>query len=155
MKAPWRFHQGNYAWSEHQVELQVSNGGNPADVYTRLKTVWEQAARQDIWDSLEEGLWNTPDNTNMEQDGGKLPYSIPTFITPTASRPPASRPSAASTPRLQTKCAQPDRHPLVGRPRHQRRAVPGVRPDVAQASAGRISRSSTPTRAAPAPTSTR
>lgn len=78
---PWRFHQGNYAWTEQQVKLQLAAGGSVVDIYTKLKTSWEQAAELDIWDTMEAALWNTPSVNDMEADGGLLPYSIPTFIT--------------------------------------------------------------------------
>ncbi|WP_428936914.1 phage major capsid protein [Fontivita pretiosa] len=79
--APWRFHQGNYGWTNEQVRLNMAAGGNPVDIYTRLKTTWEQACVLDIWDSMESALWDTPDPAEMEADGGLLPYSIPTFLT--------------------------------------------------------------------------
>lgn len=79
--APWRFHQGNYAWTNEQVNLNMAAGGRPVDVYTRLKTSWEQACTLDIWDSMESALYATPDPANMEQSAGLTPYSIPCFIT--------------------------------------------------------------------------
>jgi hypothetical protein len=80
--APWRFHQSSYAWTDHQIELQLSNGGgSTADIYTKLKASWEQASDLSHWDSLEEALWATPDAAGMEVSSGKTPYSIPTFIT--------------------------------------------------------------------------
>lgn len=78
LKAPWRFHQGNYAWTTEQVEL---NGAGSTDNWVRLLTAWRQACDQDIWDSLESALWATPDNAAMESDDGRQPYSILTFIT--------------------------------------------------------------------------
>jgi hypothetical protein len=81
ISCPWRFHQSNYGWAEQQIVLQLAAGGNPADVYTRLKTSWEQACFLDAWDTMEEALWNTPDSAEMEADGGLLPYSIPAFVT--------------------------------------------------------------------------
>jgi hypothetical protein len=81
ISCPWRFHQGNYGWSEEIIKLNMSNGGDPADIYTRLKTSWEQACQLDIWDSMEDALYATPDTNEMEADGGLVPYSIPTFIT--------------------------------------------------------------------------
>lgn len=81
IQAPWRFHQGNYGWTNEQVRLQLAAGGNPADIYTRLKTSWEQACHLDIWDSMESALWSTPDNAEMEAEGGLVPYSIPAFLT--------------------------------------------------------------------------
>jgi hypothetical protein len=81
VEAPWRFHQGNYGWTNEQVRLQLAAGGNPVDVYTRLKSAWEQACQLDIWDSMESALWATPDTNEMEASGGLNPYSIPTFLT--------------------------------------------------------------------------
>jgi hypothetical protein len=81
ISCPWRFHQGNYGWTNEQVRLQMAAGGNPADVYTRLKTSWEQACQLDIWDSMEEALFSTPDTNDMEADGGLVPYSIKCFLT--------------------------------------------------------------------------
>lgn len=76
----WRFHQGNYGWTNEQVRLQGS-GSNAADVYTRLKTSWEQACDLNIWDSMEEALWDTPSNSDMEVSTGLVPYSIPAIVT--------------------------------------------------------------------------
>lgn len=81
VECPWRFHQGNYGWTDEQVRLNMAAGGSAVDVYTRLKNSWEQACVVDIWETMEEALWNTPDNAEMEAAGGLLPYSIPTFIT--------------------------------------------------------------------------
>src|SRR5690606_26217583 len=81
VQAPWRFHQGNYGWTQEIIRLNTAAGGNVEDIYTRLKTSWEQACDLDIWDSMEDALWETPDSTQMEAEAGKLPYSIPCFIT--------------------------------------------------------------------------
>jgi len=78
---PWRFHQGNYAWTNEQVNLNMAAGGNAVDVYTRLKTSWEQAAYLDIWDSMENQLYLTPDPNDMELDSGLGAQSIQCFIT--------------------------------------------------------------------------
>jgi hypothetical protein len=78
IKAPWRFHQGNYAWTKEQVTL---NGGGSMDNWVRLLTAWRQACHQDIWDSLENNLYAVPDNAEMEADGGTRPYSLMCFIT--------------------------------------------------------------------------
>lgn len=78
LKAPWRFHQGNYAWTDEQVDL---NGAGSVDNWVRLLTAWRQAADQDIWDSLETAIWDTPNTDEMEADTGTKPYSILTFIT--------------------------------------------------------------------------
>lgn len=84
VEAPWRFHQSNYAWTDHQVLLQLGNagiGGQVSDVYTKLKDTWEQGAFLDAWDSMEERLWATPDNSAMEAAAGKEPHSIRCFVT--------------------------------------------------------------------------
>lgn len=78
---PWRFHQGNYGWTEEQVDLNLANGGDAADIYTRLKNSWDQACTLDIWDTMENALYATPDPVNMELSAGLTPYSIPCFIT--------------------------------------------------------------------------
>lgn len=79
LKVNWRFHQGNYAWTEEQVQL---NSGNASTNWVRLLTAWRQAARQDIWDNLENHLFATPSNADMENENGGEIYSLPTFITP-------------------------------------------------------------------------
>ena len=74
----WRFHQGNYAWTNEQVRL---NGGSSVDNWVKLLELWRQASKQDIWDSLEANLWAVPSNADMEADDGLKPYSLPCFIT--------------------------------------------------------------------------
>jgi hypothetical protein len=78
LRAPWRFHQGNYAWTKEQVSL---NGGGSMDNWVRLASAWRQATRQDIWDSLEAAILAVPSNSEMEADGGTRPYSLMTFLT--------------------------------------------------------------------------
>jgi hypothetical protein len=78
LTAPWRFHAGNFAWTDEEVDL---NGGGSEDNWVRLLTSFRQAAQQDIWDSLENSLFATPDTSEMESADGTQPYSIPTFIT--------------------------------------------------------------------------
>jgi hypothetical protein len=82
VEAPWRFHQGNYGWTNEQVRLNTAAGGNVENIYTRLKTSWEQACHLDIWDSMEDALWDEPNNNEMEVGVGMLPYSIRVFVTP-------------------------------------------------------------------------
>lgn len=81
VSAPWRFHQGNYGWTQEQIRLNTAAGGNTEDIYTRLKTAWEQACDLDIFDSMEDALFETPDAAQMETEAGKLPFSIPCFLT--------------------------------------------------------------------------
>lgn len=77
LKCYWRFHQGNYAWTDEQVDL---NGGNALDNWVRLITAWRQACQQDIWDSLEASLLADPDSTTEAADGESI-LSILAFIT--------------------------------------------------------------------------
>lgn len=78
LTCPWRFHQGNYAWTEEQVQL---NGAGNVDNWVRLLTAWRNACDQDVWDSLEDAIFATPDNSAMEASGGDTIYSIQCFIT--------------------------------------------------------------------------
>jgi hypothetical protein len=78
LTAPWRFHQGNFAWADEEVDL---NGSGSEDNWVKILSSFRSAAAQDVWDSLETALWDTPSNDEMEESDGTKPYSIPTFIT--------------------------------------------------------------------------
>lgn len=84
LECNWRFHQGNFAWTDEQVDL---NSGNSMDNWVRLLTAWRQAYTQDIWDDLENHLFAVPSNADMEAENGMSIYSLPTFITPDGMAP--------------------------------------------------------------------
>lgn len=80
----WRFYQNNYGWTEEQVTLALAKagaGGNAADVFTNLRTSWDQNCYTTSWDEMEEALWANPDAASMEAEGGEVPYSIKALVT--------------------------------------------------------------------------
>lgn len=78
LRAPWRFHSKDFAYTKEQITL---NGGNAGDNWVRMLTSWRQATYQEIWDEWEESIFADPDTDEMESDDGEMPYSILAFIT--------------------------------------------------------------------------
>jgi hypothetical protein len=78
IKAPWRFHYSNVAYTQEQISL---NGSVANETWVKLLLNWRRAMQHSAWESLERALWADPVNADMEADTGKKPYSILTFIT--------------------------------------------------------------------------
>jgi len=86
VRAPWRFSIDHMAWTDHEVELNSGSGSTRDYVkaqYKRLKRIKEQRMWTSLTNGFENDLWATTFNNNAEMEGnaGKLPYSLPAFIT--------------------------------------------------------------------------
>lgn len=78
----WRFVADHYMYTQQEVSL---NSGNPQTYYTNLLKSKRQACKTSTYNFMEDLLWGTPDETQMETQGGLTPYSIPTFVTARAA----------------------------------------------------------------------
>lgn len=82
VRAPWRFHIDHMSWTDAEVELNTGEtSANTKVAYKRLKRIKEQRMWTSMLNGFEEDLWAVPSVTNMESDSGKLPYSLPYFLT--------------------------------------------------------------------------
>ena len=86
IRVPWRFSIDHMAWTDHEVELNAGEGAGRDYVksqYKRLKRSKEQRMWTSLINGFENDLWATPfaNYSNMESVGGRLPYSLPAFIT--------------------------------------------------------------------------
>lgn len=82
----WRFSIDHMAWTDHEVELNAGDGAGRDYVkaqYKRLKRSKEQRMWTSLLNGFEDDLWRTTfgNSGEMETAGGKLPFSIPAFIT--------------------------------------------------------------------------
>ena len=88
ISCPWRFTVDHMAWTDQEVELNVSEGSSKEAAkvqYKKLKRIKEQRLWTSITNGFENDLWATPygNESNMDDAAGKLPYSLPSFITET------------------------------------------------------------------------
>lgn len=74
----WRFLADHYSYTEQEVTL---NSGDPQTYYKNLLKSKRQACVTSMYNLIEDALWAVPTNSGMEASGGKVPYSIPAFIT--------------------------------------------------------------------------
>ena len=82
VKAPWRFVIDHMSWTDAEVELNTGESASSTKVaYKRLKKIKEQRLWTSMTNGFEEDLWAPPSNSQMEVESGRLPYSLPTFIT--------------------------------------------------------------------------
>lgn len=82
VKAPWRFTIDHMSWTDAEVELNTGEtSGSTKVAYKRLKKIKEQRLWTSMTNGFEEDLWAPPSNSQMEVESGRLPYSLPTFIT--------------------------------------------------------------------------
>jgi len=82
VRAPWRFHIDHMSWTDAEVELNTGETSASTKVaYKRLKRIKEQRMWTSMLNGFEEDLWAVPSIANMESDNGKLPYSLPYFLT--------------------------------------------------------------------------
>lgn len=86
IKCPWRFSLDHMAWTDHEVELNAGEGAGRDYVksqYKRLKRQKEQRLWTSLLNGFENDLWYTTfgQSAEMEGTGGKLPFSLPAFIT--------------------------------------------------------------------------
>jgi hypothetical protein len=82
VRAPWRFHIDHMSWTDAEVELNTGETAASTKVaYKRLKRIKEQRMWTSMLNGFEEDLWAVPSVSGMESDSGKLPYSLPYFLT--------------------------------------------------------------------------
>jgi len=82
VRAPWRFHIDHMSWTDAEVELNTGETSASTKVaYKRLKRIKEQRMWTSMLNGFEEDLWAPPTISGMEDESGKLPYSLPFFIT--------------------------------------------------------------------------
>lgn len=85
IRCPWRFHIDHMSWTDAEVELNTGETSASTKVaYKRLKRLKEQRMWTSMLNGFEEDLWAPPSVTGMENESGKLPYSLPYFITEVA-----------------------------------------------------------------------
>ena len=82
----WRFAVDHLAWTDHEVELNAGDGLTKDALkvaYKRLKRAKEQRMVTSLTNGLEASLWTSPwgQTAEMESSSGKIPFSIPCFIT--------------------------------------------------------------------------
>jgi len=86
VRAPWRFSLDHMSWTDAEIELNSGETAASTKVaYKRLKRIKEQRMWTSMLNGFEEDLWAVPQVANMESDGGKLPYSLPYFLTEIAT----------------------------------------------------------------------
>lgn len=82
IRAPWRFHIDHMSWTDAEIELNTGETSASTKVaYKRLKRIKEQRMWTSMLNGFEEDLWAVPSIAGMEADSGKLPYSLPFFLT--------------------------------------------------------------------------
>jgi len=82
IKAPWRFSIDHMSWTDAEVELNTGeSAGSTKVAYKRLKKIKEQRLWTSMTNGFEEDLWAPPSLAQMEVESGRLPYSLPFFIT--------------------------------------------------------------------------
>jgi len=82
IRAPWRFHIDHMSWTDAEIELNTGETSASTKVaYKRLKRIKEQRMWTSMLNGFEEDLWAVPSISGMESDSGKLPYSLPFFLT--------------------------------------------------------------------------
>lgn len=78
IEVDWRFIADHYSYTEQEVTL---NSGDPQTYYKNLLKSKRQACHTSLYNKMEDALWAAPSNAGMESSDGKVPYSIPAFIT--------------------------------------------------------------------------
>lgn len=74
----WRYFANHFSYTEQEVNL---NSGDAQTYYKNLLKVKRQQAITDSFNTMEEALWTSPVNGDMESSTGTKPYSIRAFIT--------------------------------------------------------------------------
>lgn len=79
----WRFAVDMWAWNEHEIELNGGGSGGEAQFiqFKKLKKSKQQGCTISMYNGMEDALWATPVNAQMEVATGTRPYSIPAFVT--------------------------------------------------------------------------
>ena len=75
----WRFMANHFSYTEQEVNLNQS--GDAQTYYKNLLKVKRQQAVTNSYNFMEDNLWSTPSNADMEAANGTKPYSIRSFFT--------------------------------------------------------------------------
>lgn len=83
--APWRFLKNSTSWTDHEVGLNESGSlSDRIGRFHRFKRI-QRLKFMNLWTTqihkMEDGLFATPNNAQMEDGSGALPYSLFAFIT--------------------------------------------------------------------------
>jgi hypothetical protein len=82
IRCPWRFHIDHMSWTDAEVQLNTGEtAGSTKAAYKRLKKIKEMRMWTSMLNGMEEDLWARPDVAQMEAETGRLPYSLPYFLT--------------------------------------------------------------------------
>jgi len=79
----WRFMVDHMSWTDQEIQLNAGGGlskGARHAVYKKLRRVKEQRLWTSMLNGMEDALFATPSNSEMETASGTKPYSIPCFI---------------------------------------------------------------------------
>lgn len=74
----WRFLANHFSYTEQEIAL---NSGDAQTYYKNLLKVKRQGMTTDTFNTMEEKLWASPVNADMEAATGTLPYSFRSFVT--------------------------------------------------------------------------
>lgn len=74
----WKFHANHWSYTQQEAVL---NSGDAQTYYKNLVKAKRQGATTDTYNDMEEALWDTTNFAQMESNSGKVPYSIPFFVT--------------------------------------------------------------------------
>jgi hypothetical protein len=84
VKTYWRFSLTHMSWTRQEVLLndRIKYGTEEArfHAYVDLRNEKELLMWTSKWNGMETQLWVEPDKEQMEDEGGKQPYSIPAFV---------------------------------------------------------------------------
>ncbi len=83
--APWRFLKNSTSWTDHEVGLNESGSlSDRIGRFHRFKRI-QRLKFMNLWTTqihkMEDGLFATPNNGEMENGAGSLPYSLFAFMT--------------------------------------------------------------------------
>lgn len=82
IRCPWRFSLDHMSWTDAEIELNTGEtSGSTKVAYKRLKRLKEQRMWTSMLNGFEEDLWAPPSVAQMEDESGRLPYSLPYFIS--------------------------------------------------------------------------
>lgn len=82
----WRFSIDHESWTDHEIELNIPDGLSASATkvaYKKRKKMIESRMWTSMINGMDADLMASPDSgaNQMEAETGKIPYSIPSFIT--------------------------------------------------------------------------
>lgn len=80
---PWRFIIDHMTWTDQEIGLNVTGMSREARhrMYKDLKHLKERRLWTSTINGMEDDIFRTPSNIDMEVTAGKVPYSLPVFIS--------------------------------------------------------------------------